>query len=71
LVSGGEIGIQISPVKDLAVYKEAYQPAMEIFEVSKRWPSEEKYSLTDQIRRASQSVCTNLREAGSASASSP
>ena len=57
--------MQISSAKDLAVYKEAYQLAMEIFEVSKKWASEEKYSLTDQIRRASRSVCTNLREAWS------
>ncbi|MCF8080407.1 MAG: four helix bundle protein, partial [Desulfobacterales bacterium] len=39
--------------------------AMEIFELSKNWPSEEKFSLTDQIRRSSRSVCTNLREAWS------
>jgi len=38
---------------------------MEIFRLSKGWPPEEKYSLTDQIRRASRSVCTNLREAWS------
>jgi len=36
---------------------------MEIFELSKAWPAEEKYSLTDQIRRASRSVCANIREA--------
>ena len=36
---------------------------MRIFEVSKQFPSEEKYSLTDQIRRSSRSVCANLREA--------
>jgi four helix bundle protein len=36
---------------------------MEIFEISKTWPVEEKYSLTDQIRRSSRSVCSNLREA--------
>ena len=55
--------MQISSAKDLKVYQEAYALAMEIFEASKGWPSEEKYSLTDQIRRASRSVCTNLREA--------
>ena len=37
--------------------------AMEIFEISKTWPPEEKYSLTDQVRRSSRSVCSNLREA--------
>jgi len=36
--------------------------AMEIFHISKRWPSEERFSLTDQIRRSSRSVCSNLRE---------
>jgi len=48
---------------DLRVYKKAYALAMEIFNISKTWPHEEKYSLTDQIRRSSRSVCTNLREA--------
>jgi len=55
--------MQINSAKDLKVYQEAYALAMEIFEISKKWPSEEKYSLTDQIRRASRSVCSNLREA--------
>jgi four helix bundle protein len=55
--------MKINSAKDLKVYQEAYALAMEIFEISKRWPPEEKYSLTDQIRRASRSVCTNLREA--------
>ncbi len=49
--------------KDLRVYKKAYALAMEIFDISKLWPSEEKFSLTDQIRRSSRSVCSNLREA--------
>jgi four helix bundle protein len=49
--------------KDLIVYQKAYQLAMEIFHISKRFPAEEKYSLTDQIRRSSRSVCTNLAEA--------
>jgi four helix bundle protein len=44
-------------------YKKGFELAMEIFEVSKSFPLEEKYSLTDQIRRASRSVCTNLAEA--------
>jgi len=53
----------INSAKDLKVYKAAYELAMEIFEFSKAWPSEERYSLTDQIRRSSRSVCSNLREA--------
>jgi len=57
--------MQINSAKDLKVYKEAYALAMEIFELSKGWPPEEKYSLTDQIRRSSRSVCGNLREAWS------
>jgi four helix bundle protein len=54
---------QINSAKDLKVYQEAYALAMEIFEINKTWPVEEKYSLTDQIRRSSRSVCSNLREA--------
>jgi len=57
---------RIMSAKDLRVYQKAYGLAMEIFNISKRWPSEEKFSLTDQIRRSSRSVCANLREAGSA-----
>jgi len=48
---------------ELNVYKLAFESAMRIFELSKKWPSEEKYSLTDQIRRASRSVCGNIAEA--------
>jgi four helix bundle protein len=55
--------MQIKSAKDLKVYQKAYALAMEIYQLSKSWPSEEKYSLTDQIRRASRSVCSNLREA--------
>ena len=57
--------MKINSGKELIVYKEAYALAMEIFEISKQWPSEEKYSLTDQIRRSSRSVCSTLREAWS------
>ena len=55
--------MQIETVKDLKVYKLAYDLAMEIFEISKTFPPEEKYALTGQIRRSSRSVCMNLREA--------
>ena len=57
--------MKINSAKDLKVYKEAYNLAMDIFVISKHWPPQEKYSLTDQIRRSSRSVCTNLREAWS------
>ncbi len=53
----------INSAKELRVYKAAYDLSMEIFEISKTWPPEERYSLTDQIRRSSRSVCSNLREA--------
>ena len=53
----------INSANELKVYKAAYELAMAIFEISKTWPPEEKYSLTDQIRRASRSVCSNIREA--------
>jgi four helix bundle protein len=55
--------MQINSAKDLIVYQKAYELAMQIFEASKCFPAEEKYSLTDQIRRSSRSVCTNIREA--------
>lgn len=49
--------------KESTVYKKAFSWAMEIFKISKLFPKEEKYSLTDQIRRSSRSVCANLAEA--------
>ena len=55
--------MQIESAKDLDVYKLANEFAMEIFEITKRFPSEEKYALTSQIRRSSRSVCLNFREA--------
>ena len=55
--------MRINSAKDLEVYKKAYFLTMEIFEISKSFPVEEKYSLTSQIRRSSRSVCLNLREA--------
>jgi four helix bundle protein len=48
--------------RDLKVYQLAYELAMEIFRESKSFPSEEKYSLTDQIRRSSRSVAANIAE---------
>lgn len=45
------------------MYQKAYKVAMRIYEISKRFPNDEKYSLTSQIRRSSRSVCANLREA--------
>jgi len=54
---------KISVHRDLEVYKKAFGAAMQIFELSKAFPKEETYSLTDQIRRSSRSVCANLAEA--------
>ena len=48
--------------QDLLAYKKGFEIAMEIFEVSKLFPKEETYSLTDQIRRSSRSVCANIAE---------
>ena len=48
---------------DLKVYQLSYRLALEVFEISKSYPKEEKYSLTDQIRRSSRSVPANIAEA--------
>ena len=55
--------MKIRSAKDLVVYQKSYQLAMDIFEVSKEFPAEERYALTGQIRRSSRSVSLNLREA--------
>ena len=49
--------------KDLIGFRKAYELAMEIFKITKRFPMVERFSLIDQIRRSSRSVCTNLAEA--------
>ena len=53
----------IKSYRELRVYKAAINTAMEIFEMTKKFPSEERYSLTDQIRKSSRSVCANMGEA--------
>jgi len=53
----------VESVRELNVYRTAFDSAMEIFEITKKFPKEEQYSLTDQIRRASRSICANLSEA--------
>ena len=47
---------------DLEVYQRAFKAGMEVFRLSKSFPKDEKYSLTDQVRRSSRSVCGNLAE---------
>ena len=49
--------------RDLIVYQKSYKLAMEIFEITKSFPKEDKYSLVDQIRRSSRSVPANIAEA--------
>lgn len=54
------------PIKshtELEVYQISFEAAMRVYEASKKFPVEERYSLTDQIRRSSRSVCANLAEA--------
>lgn len=53
----------VNSFKELIVYQKAYKLAMEIFLISKDFPKEEKYSLTDQMRRSSRSVTSNIAEA--------
>jgi four helix bundle protein len=54
---------KVNTHRDLEVYRRAFQAAMTIFECSKAFPAEERYALTDQMRRSSRSVCANLAEA--------
>jgi len=55
--------MKIRSHRELEVYILSFDIAMKIFEISKGFPKEETYSLTDQIRRSSRSVCANLAEA--------
>jgi four helix bundle protein len=56
------MGTKIVNHRDLVVYRKAFDVSMAIFRMSKSFPVEERYSLTDQIRRSSRSVCANLAE---------
>jgi len=53
----------VQSAKELVVYQKAYTLAMRVFDLSKRFPPEERWALTGQIRRSSRSICNNLREA--------
>jgi four helix bundle protein len=55
--------MRIDQVGQLRVYQDAFEIAMRLFELSKAWPKEERYALTDQVRRSSRSICANLAEA--------
>lgn len=54
--------MKLNPARGLEVYQKPYRVAMRVHEVGGRLPSEEKYTLTSQIRRSSRSVCLNVRE---------
>ncbi len=55
--------MKIRSHRELDTYRKAFELSMSIFQLTKSFPNEEKYSLTDQIRRSSRSVCANLAEA--------
>jgi four helix bundle protein len=57
------MGDRIQNYKELRIYQNAVDSAMFIFKITKTFPSEEKFSMVDQIRRSSRSVCANLAEA--------
>ena len=57
------MGIRLKSHKDLEVYQLAFSSAMEIFNLTENFPKEERYSLTDQVRRSSRSVSANIAEA--------
>jgi four helix bundle protein len=57
------MGKKIVSHNELIVYQKAFDAAMQIFELSRAFPKEETYSLTDQVRRSSRSVCANIAEA--------
>ena len=57
------MGERINSYKELRVFENAMNAAMTIFELTKSFPSEEKYSMVDQMRRSSRSVCSNIGEA--------
>ena len=49
--------------KEIRVYSVAFEGAMQLFHLSKEWPKDERYALTDQVRRSSRAVCANVAEA--------
>jgi four helix bundle protein len=57
------MGKVIMDYRELDVYQRAFESAMRIFEVTRSFPREERYSLSDQIRRSSRAVCSNIAEA--------
>jgi four helix bundle protein len=60
---GAKSAMRVRDFRELNVYRIGFESAMEIFEQTKSFPSDERFSLTDQIRRSSRSVCANIAEA--------
>jgi four helix bundle protein len=54
---------KIANFRELRVYQNAIEAAMKIFEITKTFPADEKFSMVDQMRRSSRSVCANIAEA--------
>jgi four helix bundle protein len=59
----GEAAKPIRHFRDLDVYQNALATGLRVYELTKKFPAEERYALTDQIRRSSRSVCANIAEA--------
>ena len=55
--------MKIRHFRELEVYRKSFKSGMTIFEITRKFPNEERFSLVDQIRRSSRSVCSNLAEA--------
>jgi four helix bundle protein len=55
--------VAVKDYRELRVYQLAFESAVRIYEISQSFPTEERYSLTDQVRRSSRSVCANIAEA--------
>jgi four helix bundle protein len=53
----------VEDFRDLRVYRRAFETALRVSELSKAWPAEERFALTDQVRRSSRAVCANIAEA--------
>ncbi len=60
---GDFMNTKVGSIRELNVYRLAFDSALEIYRLTKNFPAEERYSLTDQMRRSSRSVCSNLAEA--------
>jgi four helix bundle protein len=61
--NGGTVRKPIRHVRDLNLYQNALAVGLRVYELSKGFPVEERYALTDQVRRSSRSVCANIAEA--------